>query len=39
MRDMIAGQLKVISRVYPDQLPESEITAILDRLEHPLDRA
>jgi hypothetical protein len=39
MREMMANQLKLISRHYPDELPETEITAILDRLDHPLDRA
>ena len=39
MRELFSNQIRAISRAFPDQLPESEIRAILDRLEHPLDRA
>ena len=39
MRELFSNQIRAISRAFPDQLPESEIGAILDRLEHPLDRA
>jgi len=38
-RKMIAEQLKLLSRLFPDQLSATEIGSILDRLEHPLDRA
>jgi hypothetical protein len=39
MRDMIAGQLVALARAYPEHVPPSEIPALLDRLNHPLDRA
>jgi hypothetical protein len=39
MRELFSNQIRAISRAFPDQLPESEIRSILDRLEHPLDRA
>ncbi len=39
IREWIAGQFRAVSRAYPDQFPPSEIPAILDRLDHPLDRA
>ena len=39
LRQMTLDQLKLISLLYPDQLPEEEIASILDRLDHPLDRA
>jgi hypothetical protein len=39
IREWIAGQFLAVSRAYPEQLPASEIPAILDRLDHPLDRA
>jgi hypothetical protein len=39
LRQMTLDQLKLISLLYPDQLPEGEIVSILDRLDHPLDRA
>jgi hypothetical protein len=39
MRELIADQIRAVARVYPDELSESEVETILDRLEHPLDRA
>jgi hypothetical protein len=39
IRDMFACQFEALSRAYPDQVPPSELPAILDRLKHPLDRA
>jgi hypothetical protein len=38
IRDWFAGQLKSVARHYPQYLSPDEIPAILDRLEHPLDR-
>jgi hypothetical protein len=39
MRELIADQIRAVARAYPNELPESEVESILDRLEHPLDRA
>ncbi len=39
LRQITLDQLKLISLIYPDQLPEAEIHSIIERLDHPLDRA
>jgi hypothetical protein len=39
MRDMFESQFRAISNAFPDQLPPSELRIILERLDHPLDRA
>ncbi len=39
LRQLLIRQLKYFSSLCPDGLSDAEIESILDRLEHPLDRA